>query len=137
MKNEKKIIKFIITGVCSAIINLSILYILVNKCGFDTKLQENIANLFSMEISIIVNFFFSRNWTWQDSEMKFGIGLIKQCLVFHLIVGGSIIIRTILFPLLQLANVNYIINAGLGIGIGAVFNYFLYDKFVFIKKEQK
>lgn len=131
----KKILKFIVAGGTAALINLVFLYLLVNKLGLKSKIQKNIANALAMEISIIYNFFVNRGWTWDNVSKKYGNNLVKQIFLFHIVVGFSIILRLILFPVLQYFNVKYLFNAGIGIGIGAIINFIFYDKFIF--KEYK
>ena len=84
--NKYRITKFCISGLLSALINLVLLLLLVNYLNFNTVFLENIANILSMEISIIFNFIISRNWTWSDIEREQGKGLFKQAFIFHLIV---------------------------------------------------
>ena len=133
---ENKIVRFIITGTVGAFINLFFIFLLVSIFGMNTTFLENLANFFSLELSIIFSFIVNRNWTWYDTEREQGKGLFKQAFIFHLIVGGSILLRVILFPLLQLTGINYLINAIIGIGLGAIINFFLYDKYVFHKKKK-
>ena len=133
--NKFRIFKFLLSGSSAAIINLGFLYIFIVYLQFNTRFLENIANALSMEISIIYNFIINRQWTWRDTKKEHNFELIKQCLFFHLAVGVSIIIRLIMFPILQFYGVNYLINAIIGIGVGAVVNYILYDKIVFKRRE--
>jgi len=133
--NKFRIFKFLLSGSSAAIINLVFLYILIVYLQFNTRFLENIANALSMEISIIYNFIINRQWTWRDAKKEHNFELIKQCLFFHLAVGVSIIIRLIMFPILQFYGVNYLMNATVGIGVGAIVNYVLYDKVVFKRKE--
>ena len=107
---------------------------MVRYLGFDTRVGENIANAVSMELSIIYNYFLSRAITWSDRIKERGGRLLIQLLKFHLAIGITIVFRLILFPLLQLLGVFYLLNAAIGIAIAAVFNFFIYDTFIF-KKE--
>lgn len=129
--NRLRILKFLLSGSSAAIINLGLLYILVGYLRFDTRLLENVANAFSMEVGIIYNFLLSRFWTWNDAKREYGIKLIKQYLSFHAAVGVSICIRLIMFPILQLFGIHYLINATLGIGTAATVSYILYDRIIF------
>lgn len=133
--NRIRILKFLLSGSSAAIINLGFLYILIAYLQFNTRFLENIANALSMEISIIYNFIINRQWTWRDAKKEHNFKLIKQFLFFHLAVVVSIIIRLTMFPILQFYGVNYLINATVGIGVGAIVNYILYDKVVFKRKE--
>lgn len=131
--NKFRILKFLISGCSAAIINLGLFYILVACLQFNTKLLENVGNALSMEVSIIYNFILSRFWTWNDARKEYGPKLIKQCTLFHIAVGFSIVIRLIMFPILQFFGVHYLVNAIVGIGTAAIVNYILYDRIVFRK----
>ena len=133
--NKIRILKFLLSGFSAAIINLGFLYIFIVYFQFNTKYLENIANTLSMEISIIYNFIISRQWTWGDVKKEYNGRLIKQCFLFHFAVGASIIIRLIMFPVLQFYGVYYLLNATVGIGVGAIINYILYDRIVFKRRE--
>lgn len=112
------------------------MYLLVSELGLNTKALENIANAISMEISVVYMFFLSRNWTWNDTQKFYGAKLLKQMISFHLAVGFSLLLRLILFPLIQVLGIHYIINTITGIGVGAIINYVLYDRIIFsLKKE--
>jgi len=129
--NKNKIIKFLLVGTSAAAINLLLMFILVHYLGFNTRLKENIANLISMEISIIYNFIFSRNFTWNNVQKEKGMKLIAQIVAFHATVGISVLIRALLFPFLQMLGIFYLYNVIIGIGVGSVFNFFMYDNLIF------
>lgn len=129
--NKYRILKFLISGSSAAILNLALLYILVAYLQFNTRFLENIANALSMEISIMCNFILSRFWTWNDAKKEYGPKLFMQCISFHLVVGFSIGIRLVMFPILQFFGVYYLINAIIGIGTGAIVDYILYDRVIF------
>jgi len=126
--------KFFAVSGSAVVINLLLLFLMVRYLGFDTRVGENIANAVSMELSIIYNYFLSRAITWSDRIKERGGRLLIQLLKFHLTIGITIVFRLILFPLLQLLGVFYLLNAAVGIAIAAVFNFFIYDTFIF-KKE--
>jgi len=109
--------------------------VMVQYLGFSSSLGQNIANALSMELSIIYNFFLSRAITWKDRQRERGKKLLIQLLKFHVTIGITILFRLGLFALLQFLGVNYIINAGIGIAISALFNFFVYDALIF-KKEK-
>lgn len=133
--NRKQIIgKFLIVSGSAVALNLLLLYLLVNYMGFNSPLGENFANAISMEISIIYNFFLSRAITWKDRRREKGGKLFLQILKFHVTIGITILFRWGQFALLQIFDVHYIINAGIGIAISALFNFFIYDLYIF-KKE--
>jgi dolichol-phosphate mannosyltransferase len=126
--------KFLVVSGSAVIINLVLLFVMVNYLGFNTDIGENIANAVSMELSIIYNFFMSRAITWKDRLREHGSRLLIQLIKFHVTIGITILFRLLLFPILQLAGIHYIINAAIGIVISAVFNYFIYDNLIFKKR---
>lgn len=128
------IIKFLIVSGSAVVLNLALLFIMVQYFGFGSSLGQNIANALSMELSIIYNFSLSRVITWKDRHREKGKKLFVQLLKFHVTIGITILFRLGLFALLQYFSVNYIINAAIGIIISALFNFFVYDELIF-KKE--
>jgi dolichol-phosphate mannosyltransferase len=131
--NMPTMTKFLVVSGSAVIINLLLLFVMVNYLGFNTDIGENIANAVSMELSIIYNFFMSRAITWKDRLREPGSRLLIQLIKFHVTIGITILFRLVLFPILQLAGIHYIINAAIGIAISAVFNYFVYDNLIFKK----
>jgi len=127
--------KFLIVSGSAVALNLLLLFLMVRYLGFSTSLLQNVANAVSMELSIIYNFFMSRRITWRDRyENKKG-RLFIQITKFHLAIGITVLFRLVLFPLLQLHGVFYLINAAIGIALAAVFNFVIYDIWVFKKGE--
>lgn len=131
--NMMTMLIFLIVSGSAVILNLLLLFMMVNFMGFNTALGENIANAVSMEIGIVYNFFMSRAITWKDRQWEHGSKLFIQLIKFHLTIGITILFRLVLFPILQLAGIHYIINAAIGIAISAVFNYIIYDNLIFKK----
>jgi len=150
-RNKKKIIKFIIVGATSFLVNLIAMwiciYILKKIHLIDAlaqilpikqkdKLPEDIANIIAIEISILFNFLFSRNWTWNHIEKRHGNQLYYQCFKFHLAFMPGFVIRALLFPILShIVKINWILNTMIGVVIAMSLNYLLYDKMVFTKKK--
>jgi dolichol-phosphate mannosyltransferase len=124
----------IVSGSAVAV-NLLLLYAMVNYLGFNTTVGQNIANVVSMEVSIIYNFFLSRAVTWKDRRQEKGNKLFLQIVKFHVTIGITILFRLGLFAFLQWLGVQYLINAAIGIAISALFNFFIYDALIFKKEE--
>jgi len=59
---RQKLFKFILGGGVSAIINLLLIFLIIDKLGFDTPTLRNIANVISIEISLLASFFIYRIW---------------------------------------------------------------------------
>jgi dolichol-phosphate mannosyltransferase len=135
IKQRRSIIgRFIVVSGSAVLLNLLLLYLLVHYLGFDSSLKQNVANIISMEISIIYNFFLSRAVTWKDRYREKGRSFYIQILKFHITIGITILFRMGLFALLQWLGVHYMINATIGIASSALFNFFVYDALIF-KKE--
>ena len=126
--------KFLVIGGSAALLTLLILYVLVDHLGFNTKLGENVANLISMELGTIYNFFMMRAVTWQDIPKESGRNLFIQILKFHVALIMTTILRLALFALLQFLGVYYIINAAIGMLLAAALNFVAYDTMIFKKK---
>jgi len=135
LKNPYILLKFLLISGSAVVLNLLLLYLLVHYLGMDSRLGENIANVISMEISIIYNFFMSRAFTWSDRLKEMGKNLFIQIVKFHAAIGISLLFRIALFFVLQLVGVFYLLNAAIGIGLAAAFNFVIYDTLIFKRKE--
>jgi dolichol-phosphate mannosyltransferase len=132
--NARLIAMFVLVSGTAVLLNLLLLYIMVQYLGMNTTVGENIANILSMEISIIYNFFLSRAITWKDRQKEHGLRLFVQILKFHAAIGITTLLRVVLFVFLQWLGVLYLINAGIGIFIAAFFNFLAYNRVVFQKR---
>ena len=135
LKHPASLIKFVLVSGSAVLLNLLLLYLLVAYCGLVTPLGENIANVISMEIAVIYNFFMSRAFTWQDRRREYGRKLAWQLLKFHVAIGSTLLLRIALFFFLQMAGAHYILNAAIGIALAASINFALYDTLIFRQKE--
>jgi dolichol-phosphate mannosyltransferase len=136
VKRRKEIIgKFFFVSGSAVLINLLLLFLLVNYLGFESNWEQNAANAISMELSIIYNFLLSRSITWKDRRQESGGKLLFQIVKFHITIGITVAFRLGLFALLQMLGVQYIINAAIGVAISALFNFVIYDALIFKKKE--
>jgi dolichol-phosphate mannosyltransferase len=134
IKSPAIIGKFLLVSGSAVVLNILLLFLLVNNLGFNSNLGENIANILSMEVSIVYNFFLSRKITWGDREKEFGKNLWFQVFKFHMTIGITIVFRIVLFYILQLLNIFYLLNAAIGIAISALFNFTVYDTIIFKNK---
>lgn len=134
IKNPLLLGKFLLVSGSAVALNLLLLYLLVTYCGLSTSLGENIANVISMEIAIIYNFFMSRWITWGDRQKETGLQLLIQLVKFNVTIGITVLFRIVLFFLLQLAGLYYLVNAAIGIAISALFNFVVYDTLIFKNK---
>ena len=133
---ENKIVRFIITGTVGAFINLFFIFLLVSIFRMNTTFLENLANFFSLELSIIFSFIVNRNWTWKHRISNQKNKTSTQFFFFHFAVGFSVLFRILIFPIFQLLGVNYLVNTAIGILLGATINYFSLDKLIFIQNKK-
>ena len=134
VSNRRLIIgKFLIVSGSAVALNLILLFLMVRYLGFSSPFLQNVANALSMELAIIYNFFMSRAITWRDRDRENGIKMFIQLLRFNATIGVTILMRLALFPSLQHAGVPYLVNATIGIALAAIFNFFIYDFWVFKK----
>lgn len=125
------LVKFVFVSGSAVLVNLISLHVLIQDLGFNSSLGENIANILSLEISIIYNFVLSRAITWNDRPKVHGLQLFVQLVKFQGAIGITTVMRIGLFALLQFAGIGYILNASIGIAIAAFFNFIAYDRIVF------
>jgi dolichol-phosphate mannosyltransferase len=126
-----KILKFLAVGGSAAVINLALVYALIDISGLDTFLLRNIVNIFAMVISTACAFVLNRRWTWHNIPKRNGNKLIKQYIFYNFITLGGIMIRIILFALLDLLGLYHLFNVAIGISLAAIFNFKMYDKHIF------
>ncbi len=110
----ERLLLFLVGGGSAAIVNLILAYIGVDLLGFSSELQQNYVNLIAMEISLVYSFFVYRAFVWRIKTWDKAQILLRQLPLYHLSAGAAVLIRTLLFPLLQLLGVHYLSNITLG-----------------------
>lgn len=130
-----KQIRFVIAGGTGALLNLGLMYLFVNILEMNSRILENIASVLSLELSIIFSFIINRNWTWRHRIQNNKYSILRQLAYFHIAVGVSVLLRILIYPLIQYLHVNYLLNTAFGIVFGAIINYFSFDKLVFKTKK--
>jgi putative flippase GtrA len=133
--NYKRIIKFLVVGVNSAIINFSLLYILIDVFQLNSHSLKNLMNLLVIEFCAVFSFLLNRVWTWFDTHKKQGKKLFLQYGLYNLSLLLGIIIRVVLFSILDKQGLHYLFNAMTGIIIASIINYSMNDLVIF-KKEK-
>jgi len=93
--------------------------------------MKNIANLTAMEISIFYNFLISRMWTWRDAPKKQQGRLAVQFIAFNFAALAGVMIRIVSFAAMENWQMYYLLNMTIGVGMAAVFDFFLYDRLIF------
>lgn len=127
----ERILLFLVGGGSAAVVNLFLAYVGVDLLGFSSEFQQNYVNLVAMEVSLVYSFLVYRAFVWRIKTWDTIQVLLRQLPLYHLSAGTSVLVRALLFPLLQLFGVHYLLNVTLGILIGATLNYVLADNFVF------
>jgi dolichol-phosphate mannosyltransferase len=129
---QNQVFRFLICGIVTAAFNIFLLAIMIEFLKLDQPLLRNIANLISIEISLLFSFFVYRAWVWSKGKWVLRDIFRRQIPLYHLSCGSVIAIRSlILFPILDWFHVNYIINSMVGIIIGSTINYVVSDRLVF------
>ncbi|ALF56381.1 glycosyl transferase [Nostoc piscinale CENA21] len=127
-----KVLKFLLGGGLAAALNLALIFLLIEKLNYNTPLLRNIANVFSIEISLVFSFFVYRTWVWTGGIWNFKEVFLRQLPLYHVSAGVAVIARIFLiFPLLDWFGVNYAINTLIGVLLSASINYLISDRFVF------
>jgi dolichol-phosphate mannosyltransferase len=133
-----KVVKFLFGGGLAALINLLLIFWLIEILGFNTPILENVANIISIEISLLASFFIYRLWVWTGGNWTIKEVLWRQIPLYHVSAGGAIILRIFLiFPLLNWLGINYLINTLVGVLLSATLNYLISDRFVFKDSPRK
>jgi dolichol-phosphate mannosyltransferase len=133
----ERILRFVVGGGSAAIVNLVLAYIGIDLLGFSSDLQQNYVNLVAMEISLVYSFLIYRIFVWRIKTWDTTQIFLRQLPLYHLSAGSGILVRALLFPLLQLLGVHYLLNVALGVLIGAAANYILTDNLVFKELEHR
>jgi putative flippase GtrA len=134
MRYNERIMKFLIVGCSAALVNFLLITMFIELFGFKGYFLKNLANLLAIEMSAVYNFSISRLWTWRDAPRKQGKSLLAQFVSFNLALLAGIVLRMILFAVLEKWGVFYLLNVAIGIGVAACLDFILYDKFVFRRK---
>ncbi|MDJ0598399.1 MAG: glycosyltransferase [Crocosphaera sp.] len=127
-----KIVKFFFGGSLTAAINIILMIVLIERLGFDSSTLRNIANIISIEISLIAGFFIYRLLVWTGGSWNLQDVLLRQLPLYHISASSAILSRIlIVFPLLDWVNVNYVINTLIGVLVSFSLNYVISDRLIF------
>ena len=67
---SSRVVKFLLGGGFAAGLNLALIFLLVDKFGFDSATLRNLANILSMEMSLVASFFIYRVWVWPGGSWQ-------------------------------------------------------------------
>jgi dolichol-phosphate mannosyltransferase len=132
---QKKVVRFLVGGGIATIINLFLIFVLIEWLGFNTVTLRNLANIIAIELSLLASFFIYRIWVWTGGSWKIREVIFLQIPLYHLAAGTAILARIFLiFPILNWLGVNYLINTFIGALVSAAINYIISDSIVFKPK---
>ena len=129
---NNRVFRFLVCGVITAAFNILLLSFLVEFFKLEQPIYRNLANVVSIEISLLFSFFIYRIYVWSSQNWSTRQILRREIPLYHLSCGVSISTRSfIVFPVLDWIGVHYAINSLIGIAIGAGINYLISDRVVF------
>ena len=135
-----KFTRYALMGVLVALSQLATITGLVEYAGLAGVRGENLANVLSIEVSILVGFFLHSRLTWQVRQREQARGgwtlrrRIGALAGFHGVTFLSAAVRVGLFYAFSLTEMAYRLNAVLGILVAVVLNFFGYDRLVFRRR---
>ena len=133
---QNKIVRFLICGGVTAAFNVLLIASIIEFWRIEQPVLRNIANLVSIEVSLVFSFFVYRAWVWSKGRWTFKDIMLRQMPLYHLSCGASVATRVlILFPTLDWLGFNPSVNTFVGIVAGSAMNYVMSDKFVFQSKK--
>ena len=134
---NNKIFRFLIAGGIAFLINLFLIYWFIDELGFNTPLLKNVANVISIEISLIASFFIYRIWVWTGGDWTIRDVILIQLPLYHLSAGLAVLLRVFLiFPFLNWLGISPGVNTMIGVLVGASINYVASDSLVFKPKNK-
>jgi dolichol-phosphate mannosyltransferase len=135
--SESRVFKFLMGGGVAAAFNVLLIYLLIDKLGFHTPLLRNLANIVSIELSLLLSFFIYRIWVWPGGVWTFEEVLYRQIPLYHVSAGTAVLVRVLLlFPVLDWLKVDPRINTLIGVLLSACLNYVISDRMVFNKAKK-
>ena len=129
-----RFVRYALVGLLVAASQLLALAGLVELGGLRGVAGENVANLLSIEISLLLAFLLHGRLTWPDARRESGSGLaaaLRRLLSFHAVTLSGVALRALLFYALSLTGIAYTLNALLGIALVVGLNFLGYDRLVF------
>jgi glycosyltransferase involved in cell wall biosynthesis len=129
-----RVVKYGLCGILVALSQYIVIVGLVELFDLSGSLWLNIANILSIEVSILVGFYLHSRITWRQ-KFKNLQEEMRSILNFHLVTGVSVIIRVALFYTLLITGMDYRLNTAIGIAVAVIFNFVSYNKLVFKQKK--
>ena len=135
---QKRQARFLFGGGVAAAFNLLLMYGCFDALGWDTVTLRNVANVISIELSLLLSFFIYRTWVWSGGVWNAREVLLRQLPLYHVSAGAAVVLRVFaLFPLLDWLGIGYGVNTLVGVLVSATINYVLSDRLVFRPKAKE
>lgn len=132
---QQRVIRFLLAGGITLVFNMLIIFVMIDLVGLDSAVLRNVANVLSIELSLLFSFFVYRSWVWPGIASSGKAILGREIPLYHVSVGVSATMRIlVIFPILDWLGVNYAINTMIGISLGAGINYIFNDRIIFIDR---
>ncbi len=104
----------------------------VDGLGWDSSWTRNLANVFSVELSLVYSFVVYRLFVWDDVMPH--RSAVTQLVRYHASAGTTILTRWfVLFPVLDALGVDFVWNTILGALAGCALNFAITNRYVFAK----
>lgn len=120
----KVFIKYVLSGMAGAFVNLGTLFILT-ECAHVYYLLSAIIAFF---VSLAVGFNLQKKWTFRNNEKKAG----QQALQYFSVTGLNLLVNTgLLYVLVEKFHIWYLLAQVLIYGGLAIFTFFIYRYIIF------
>lgn len=132
-----RFIRYGFVGIFVALSQLIAITTLVELAGLQSVVGENVANVLSIEVSILVGFYLHSRITWMGAAVGRLIERLKRLAGFHGVTFASAAVRVVMFYALSLTGMDYRANAAIGIVVAVLLNFLGYDRLVFGKRQRR
>lgn len=120
----KKVFKFGIVGISGIVVNLGILYLLVEQAGLNGYPASLIASAIAIEISILNNFIWNDLWTFRSQETRKFSSRWHRLVTFNIVSAGGAAINWGIFLILNGGfGIYYLAAQFIGTLLGFVWNF--------------
>lgn len=136
-----RFVKFGMVGGSGVVVNVGLLHAFTAFA----KMDYRIASILAIECAVVNNFLWNYFWTWKDRKTGSKRSFLYMLVKFHVSSGFTALIVNwgLLVLLTELLHVNYHIPGVpnyhvsnlIGIGFGAVVNFFIGHFWVFAKQQ--
>lgn len=126
-----KILRYLFSGGSAAAVNFFFLYAFTEWLNFHYMVSVVLAFM----IAVVVSFLLQKFWTFKDSPQEYSHSQAVTYLVVAIF--NTIINAGLVYFFVEYINLHYLLGQFLASGIIAFESYFIYQHFIFKKKEIK